>query len=178
MSHSRPTRRLAATLKVFAALFVAGLISVAASAPANANVTEGNNVYLSVWNHSSTDVSAAYCPKGHVSIHYKFGTNPNPCSVTPFIQFMHAHGGRFDDYHANPVGVVVTAPSTNKSFYFYVRNPSIGLPFVEANGHVLTMVQGQETHMVVAGGLIAFHRRGDYYGDKEMIIEILRMPPA
>src|SRR4051812_31400247 len=111
MSHSRPTRRVAATLRVFAALSVAALTSVAASAPANANVTEGNNVYLSVWNHSSTDVSAAYCPKGHVSIHYKFGTNPNPCSVTPFIHFMHAHGGRFDDYHANPVGVVVTAPS-------------------------------------------------------------------
>jgi hypothetical protein len=178
MHHARSTRRFAPTLKVFAALLVAGLISAAVSASANANVTEGNNVYLSVWNHSSTGVSAAYCPKGHVSIHYKFGTNPNPCSVTPFVHWMHAHGGRFDDYHANPVGVVVTAPSTNRSFYFYVRNPSVGLPFVEANGHHLTMVEGQETHMVVAGGLIAFHRRGDIGGRKQFIIEILRMPPA
>jgi hypothetical protein len=167
---------LSRSLKTSAALLVAGLISVALCAPANANVTEGNQVNLSVWNNSAVNVSAAYCPKGHVSIHYKFGTNPNPCSVTPFVHWMHARGGRYDDYHANPVGVVVTAPSTNKSFYFYVRNPSVGLPFIEANGHHLTMVEGQETHMVVAGGLIAFHRRGDYYGEKEFIIEILRMP--
>ena len=40
------------------------------------------------------------------------------------------------------------------------------------------MVEGQETHMVVAGGLIAFHRRGDVGGRKQFIIEILRMPPA
>jgi hypothetical protein len=156
---------------------MAGLMSIALSASANANVTEGNPIDLSVWNHSSEGVLAGYCPKGHVSIHYKFGTHHNPCNVTSEIHQLHAHGGKFSGGGANPAGVVVTSNTTHKSFYFYVRNPSVGLPFVEANGHHLTMVEGQETHMVVASGLIAFHRRGDIGGRKQIIIEILRMPP-
>jgi hypothetical protein len=166
------------SLKVAIALLVAGLFSMAATATANANYTEGNEINLSVWNHSSHSVLAGYCPNGHTSIHYKFGTHHNPCSVTSEIHRLHAHGGRFDNFEANPIGVVVTSNTNGKSFFFYLRNPSVGLPFVEANGHHLTMVEGQETHMVVAGGLIAFHRRGDVHGVKQFIIEILRMPPS
>ncbi|MCW2992493.1 MAG: hypothetical protein JWM73_3087 [Solirubrobacterales bacterium] len=166
------------SLKVAVALLVAGLFAGAASAPVNANVTEGNPIDLSIWNNSSEGVRLGYCPRGHVSIHYKFGTHHNPCNVTSEIHQLHARGGKFKGGGANPAGAVATSNTTHKSFFFYVRNPSVGRPFIEANGHHLTMVEGQETHMVVAGGLIAFHRRGDVGGRKQFIIEILRMPPS
>src|SRR4051794_35247291 len=181
MSRSPATQRFARfrrkTLKVSAALLVAGLMSVALSAPANGNVTEGVDINLTVKNSSSTAVSAGYCPRGHVSIHYKFNTHHNPCSVYSFVHPMHANGGHWNDYKSNPFGVVVTAPN-HHTFYFYLRNPSIGRPFIEANGNKLTMVEGQETHMALAGGTVAFHRRGDSNGNKQMIIDIIKMGPS
>ncbi|MCW3039314.1 MAG: hypothetical protein JWM31_1219 [Solirubrobacterales bacterium] len=87
---------------------------------------------------------------------------------------LHAHGGRWNDYTANPMGVIVRA-ANHHTFYFYLFNPSAGRPYVIVNGHKLTMVEGQETHMAVSGGLVAFHRRGDSGGHKQMMIEILRM---
>ncbi|MFL5844365.1 MAG: hypothetical protein ACJ762_06695 [Solirubrobacteraceae bacterium] len=35
-------------------------------------------------------MSAAFCPYGHVSIHYQFGTTHDPCNVTPFVHGLHA----------------------------------------------------------------------------------------
>jgi hypothetical protein len=161
------------------ALVAALMASMVIAAPLGANiVTRGNDFDMSITNDSSTYVSAAYCPNGHVSTHYQFGTAADPCNVTPIVNHhIAAHGGRWNGLKANPMGFVVRAPH-HKTLYFYAYNPSIGKPFIEVNGHRYALVEGELKEVPVDGSIVAFHRHGDREGHKVFIIQIKKMAAA
>ena len=167
---------LSRTLKLSTAALAAAVMATVMAAPAGANYTKGVDVDLSIVNHSPHAISAAFCPRGHVSISYQFGTREDPCNVTPYIHHLSA-GDRYGGYKANPIGIVVRGHN-RKTLYFYVRNPSLGKPFFEVNGHKYTMVEGELRHIHVAGANIELHRQGDRDKHKIMIIVIKHMAAA
>lgn len=159
-------------------LVFALLATMLIASPTSATVyTRGNDFDMSITNDSSTPITAAYCPNGHVSIHYQFGTTHDPCNVTPYVRHIGANGDRYNGYRANPVGIVVRAPH-HKTLYFYAYNPSVGKPFVEVNGHRYALVEGELKVVPVDGALVAFHRHGDREGHKVFIIQIKQMARA
>ncbi|MBS1895093.1 MAG: hypothetical protein JST59_27655 [Actinobacteria bacterium] len=155
---------------------VAALMAMVIAAPVGANpYTRGNDFELSIVNDSTTNVSAAACLNGHVSLHYQFGTTADPCDVTPLVQpHLWAGGTRWNNLTANPIGIIVRAPH-HKTLYFYAYNPSIGKPFVEVNGHRYALVEGELKEVPVDGAIVAFHRHGDRDGHKVFLIQIKRM---
>jgi hypothetical protein len=156
---------------VLAALMV---LVIAASAGAN-NYTRGNDFDTSITNDSATPISAAYCPNGHVSISYQFGTRADPCNVTPIVNhYIGPHGGQWKGLKANPQGFVVRAAG-HKTLYFYAYNPSVGKPFLEVNGHRYALVEGEVKEIPVDGSVVAFHRGGDVNGHKVILIQIKRI---
>jgi hypothetical protein len=158
-------------VSVIAALMAAMVIA----APTSATIyTRGVDIDMSVYNDSPTSVSAAFCPNGHVSLHYQFGTTHDPCDVTTYVHHLHAGGARYNGYRANPLGVIVRAPH-HKTLYFYAYNPSVGKPFVEVNGHRYALVEGELKVVPVDGALVAFHRHGDRENHKVIIIQIKHM---
>jgi hypothetical protein len=166
------------SLSVFIASLVVALMATMVVGSAGANVyTRGNDFDMSVVNDSSTPVSAAFCPNGHVSIHYQFGTTHDPCNVTPYVHHLGAHGARYNGYKANPIGIIVRAPG-HKNLYFYAYNPSVGKPFIEVNGHRYALVEGEVKEVPVDGAIVAFHRGGDRDGYKVFLVQIKRMAPA
>lgn len=158
---------------------VAALMAMMIATPAGADPSyiRGVDIDMSVYNDSPTPISAAFCPNGHVSIHYQFGTAQDPCNVTPYVHHLGANGARYNGYRANPMGIVVRA-THHRTLYFYAFNPSVGKPFVEVNGHKYTMVEGELRVVHVAGATVAFHRHGDRDRHKIMIIQIKHMAPA
>ena len=157
-------------VKALIALSAALLLGTAVASPVRANLTEGNEINISVWNNSSHSMTAAFCPRGHVSISYKFGTRSDPCNITPYIHHFGRTPAQYTYGEVNPVGVVVRG--NGKVLYFYARNPSIGRPFFEVNGQKITFVEGELKTVHVAGAVVKLHRRGDVHGVKQMIIEI------
>jgi len=165
-------------LRVSIVALVAALMAMMIATPTGATVyTRGVDIDMSVYNDSPTPVSAAFCPNGHVSIHYQFGTTHDPCNVTPYVHHLGANGARYNGYRANPMGIIVRAPH-HKTLYFYAYNPSVGKPFVEVNGHRYALVEGELKEVPVDGAIVAFHRHGDRDGHKVMIIQIKRMAAA
>lgn len=164
------------SLRMSFVAIVAALMAMVIAAPAGANnYTRGNDFDMSITNDSATPISAAYCPNGHVSIHYQFGTAADPCNVTPIVNhYINANGGRWNGLKANPMGFVVRAPG-HKTLYFYAYNPSVGKPFLEVNGHRYALVEGELKVVPVDGALVAFHRHGDRDGHKVFIIQIKQM---
>jgi hypothetical protein len=162
-------------LRVSIVALFAALMAMVIAAPTGATVwTRGVDIDMSVYNDSPTPVSAAFCPNGHVSLHYQFGTTHDPCDVTPYVHHLGANGARYNHYRANPVGVIVRAPH-HRTLYFYAYNPSVGKPFIEVNGHRYALVEGELKEVPVDGAIVAFHRHGDRDGYKIMIIQIKRM---
>jgi hypothetical protein len=162
------------TTQVLTALVAALLATMVLTAPAGANYTEGNDIDLRVVNNSSTGITAAYCPRGHVSTHYIFGTTHDPCNVTPFVTHISGHGDRYQSYKAPKLGVILRA-AHHQTQYFYLRNPSVGLPYMVVNGHTYRLVQGELKTVHVAGGTVRLHREGDRHGLKIMTIELIKM---
>ena len=176
------------TAMVGAALLAAALAAMTVSEPANALVY-ANDISIRVVNNSQTPISAAFCPNGHVSWDYRLGIRKgDPCNVTPFVTTIAGNGGRYPvgpwpnnphPYTANPLGVVVRG--NGKTLYFYASNPQIGLPFFEANGAKVELVQGELQTRHPDGATVRFHREGDIKGglnaptNKVMTIEIIRM---
>jgi hypothetical protein len=158
-------------------LFVV-LAAAMIATPVSATVyTRGVDIDMSVYNDSPTAITAAFCPNGHVSLHYQFGTTHDPCDVTPYVHHLGPNGPRYNGYRANPMGIIVRAPH-HKTLYFYAYNPSVGKPFVEVNGHRYALVEGELKEVPVDGSIVAFHRHGDRDGHKVFIIQIKRLAPA
>lgn len=159
--------------KIFLALLAAALVLMAVSAPVNAvKLDRGVKIAIRMVNNSKTRISAAYCPLGHVSIQYKFGTRHDPCNQVTYTHRLNGGGDRYT-YTANPVGIVVTG--NHKTLYFYARNPAIGKPFFEINGQKVSMVEGELATRHAVGATVRFHREGDRDGHKQMTIEIISM---
>jgi hypothetical protein len=163
------------SLRVFIASLVVALMAAMVVGSAGANLyTRGNDFDLSIVNDSSTPVTAAFCPNGHVSMHYQFGTTHDPCNVTPYVRHLSPRGERYDGYKANPIGIVVRAPG-HRTLYFYAYNPSIGKPFMEVNGHRYALVEGEVKEIPVDGSIVAFHRGGDRDGHKVFLVQIKKV---
>jgi hypothetical protein len=158
------------------ALLATSAMAVAIPATANANLTEGVEINMRTVNNGGVGVTAHYCPRGHVSISYKFGTRHDPCNRVTEIHHVHRNGGRFT-YSSNPFGEIIRAEGYHP-LYFYARNPSVGRPFIEVNGTTYRMVEGQLTTVHVAGATIRLHREGDRDSLKQMTIEVIHMGKA
>ena len=165
----RPSR----SLKVLAAVVATTLVSVVVPASVTANWTEGKNVSLRVVNNTSNHtISAAYCPRGHVSTSYKFGSREDPCNRITETHHIGRNGGRFT-YTSNPFGVIIRG--NGKTLYFYIRNPSVGKPFIEFNGDKVSLVEGEIQTRHHGGTTIRLHREGDHSDLKHMTIEVVSL---
>lgn len=164
--------------KLLVTVLLAAALSAFVVAPGQASLSEGSRIHIRMVNNSKTYITAEYCPKGHVSIHYKFGTHHNPCSVITETRHLYGSGDR-NTYTSNPVGIIIKG--NHKTLYLYARNPSVGRPFFELNGQHVTLYEGQLETRHALGATIRFHREGDISGGlfnesfKNMTIEIISM---
>lgn len=160
----------------FAATIVALLACLAIGpAPAGAISAHGNKVDLRVVNNSPVDVTANYCPGGHVNTAYNFNLTHDPCNLITFSTHLDPNGGRFQSFKANPLGVIIRRQHYYTQ-YFFVRNPSIGKPYIVVNGHSYALVQGELKTVPLAGGAsVRLHREGDRNGHKIMTIELIKL---
>ena len=171
------------TVKLLVAVSAAALVALAMmSGSANAVVYAKKISIRIVDNTPRRAMSAAFCPTGHVSIHYEFGTRADPCNVTPFtVPHIDANGGRYPEgawpsatYAANPLGVVVRMKD-GPLLYFYAKNPTLGEPFFEASvgpgdcsvkfpcRHTkYHLSEGELKTVRVGATYVRFHREGDW----------------
>jgi hypothetical protein len=160
--HSRPHG-----LKGSAALIAAALML---ALPASAGATTGVDIAMRTVNNSSATISLGYCP---VITSYNFTADPNPCGRLHYQRYLSAHGDRYT-FTANPFGGIIKQ-AHHHTLYFYARNPSVGRPFFEVNGHSYSMYAGQIRTVHVAGATVELHREGDRDGHKQMTINLIRM---
>lgn len=137
-----------------AALVAAGLVLAAMSAPANA-LTHARDISTGIRNSSQVPIKVQICPNGHVSIHYQFGTQANPCS-TVTETYTVLPGDRHIVFNTNPLGIIISAKG--KTLYFYAKNPIIGLPFFEANGSKVALDAPETRERTVDGVHVRFRR--------------------
>ncbi|MEO9120537.1 MAG: hypothetical protein ABI355_15770 [Solirubrobacteraceae bacterium] len=152
---------------------MATLVSVAVPASVNANyLTLGVKIAMRTVNNSPHGITASSCPTGYIDTDYKFGTHNSLCKYFLDHHHLSGGGGRFT-YTSNPFGETIRYK--HKTLYFYARNPSVGLPFIEVNGDKVSMVEGELVTRHVSGATVRLHREGDREGHKQMTIEIISM---
>jgi hypothetical protein len=176
-----------------AALVAAGLVLTAMSGSASASrcpnvVICAKSISIGVRNSSKMPIQVEWCPNGHVSSAYQFGTNYDPCSVVTETYNVEP-GGRHIFANANPAGLIIqpayptgknSIGAREKILYFYVSNPYVGLPFFRAQGEKISLSAGEERFHKTDTVDVAFKRFHDEDRNGESVklmrIEIRKWP--